>query len=309
METVPNSVRKQVERAEELRKQQYDTQPKDTGAEPAPGDDNQHDNQPNNPGTPQEPAAQPEPAKADAYADLEEQHRKLEQAHRALQGKYNAEVPRLTQQLREANEKLADAQKQASAAESKASEAKEKLNEHLAKVREEYGDDLANAFESVAAATSQQQDTHQPAQQEGGSAQDRFWRSLLRQVPDFEAVNRSPEFVQWLQHPSEKTGLSYQQELNEAGNDLDVLAVVEIVRAFKGAQAKAKQPDANAPENQLAPDRRNPQQHAKAEPAYTAKDFAKLQQDIAMGKWRGREVEARALEQKIHAALTGQSQT
>ena len=309
METVPRAVREQAKRAEELRKQHYEQpQPTDTDADPAPapGDGSQHDNlPPKQPETP-DPAAQPDP-QANASEGLEERYRKLEEAHRALQGKYNAEVPRLTQQLREANDKLAEAQKQAVAAEGKASEAKEKLKEHLAKVREEYGDDLANAFESVASVTSQQQDT-QGQQQGEDPARERFWRSLDRHVPDFDAINRSPEFNEWLKGNSQKTGLTLKQELNAAGADLDVMGVVEIVREFKSAQA-TKQPIANAPEQQIAPDRRHPQQQVTEAPTFTAQDFKNLQWEIAQGKWRGREAEAKALEAKIHASLISQNRT
>lgn len=297
MNTVPKAVREQAQRAEELHKQAYQRdQDTDKALNNGKPDNSDTSDTP-------EPTTTPEPVGQEPAAEgLDEKYRRLDEAHRALQGKYNAEVPRLQKALREAEEKLSQAQKVTEQAEAKATEAESKLKEQLAKLREEYGDDLADTMEMVSAASRSQQDT--PAAPDA-SAEDRFWRALLRRVPDFNEVNQNPVFIQWLQNPSTRSGLSYQQELNEAGADLDVLAVAEIVEAFKRAQTPAKKPTSKSPEGQLAPERTRGTQTIHEEPEYTVNDWQVLQDEKRRGVWRGREAEARALEEKIHAALTG----
>lgn len=296
--TVPKAVREQLKRAEELQKQQYENQDTDTALNiatdnPKPQDELNAEEQiakPNGEHKAQEALEHNE--------TLEGQYQKLQQAHKALQGKYNAEVPRLNDQLRELKQKLEQAQKQVEQANSQADDAKKRLGEQLAGVRKEYGDDLADVIAGVAE-KQRTQDTGSADQE-----QERFWRNLLRRVPDFNAVNSSPDFVQWLQSPSLTTGLSYQQELNEAGADLDVGAVVEIVMAFKKTQQKqAVQIEQVAA--QVTP-KRGQNSRVEQETTYTVEDWTKLQNDILKGRYRGREAEAKALEVKIHKALTSE---
>lgn len=302
--SVPRVVREQAKRAEELHRQHY--QPQDTD-EPEPPEPPALENEEIDEEEHPDSAPSPEPQPSAEDGDWEERYRKLDQAHRALQGKYNAEVPRLTRDLREARAQLEQAQRQTQQAETEADEARKQLQGHLDRVRDEYGADLADALASVAhTARNPQQDT-QPADT-GDDPNSRFWRHLLRRVPDFEQVNVDPQFIQWLQTASPRTGLTYQQELNEAGHDLDAQAVADLVAEFKRAQAPKPQRErapAKDPETQVAAPRKRTRREPVEKPRYTPADYQRLQDEIRRGRWRGRETEARALEAEIHAALFG----
>ena len=315
---LPKALLEQEERANELHRQMYQEQ------EPAPADTPTPE-----PSEPISTELEPEPAPdSEAEPDPEptetvpaEQHRKLEAAHQTLQGKYRAEVPRMQEQIRTLQQELIDAQRQRLQAEQSAQAAEGQVNDLQTRLREEFGDEAADTLSEYARTLMrtelderQQQTTAKPESQKPEPAtQDqpspevtRFWNTLRRRVPDFDQVNVSPAFITWLQNPDPTTGLSYQETLNEAGADLDVLTVIDVVSAFKQQQTAA-QPhlDPKSPAQQVSPQRRQPRATPQ-KPQYTVKDYTDLQNQIRRGEWVGREAEAQALEQEIHAALFAQ---
>ena len=232
-----------------------------------------------------------------AEIDLVEENRKLNEALNALRGKYNAEVPRLTQQLRDTQKQLDEAKAAQKKAESDADKANDELNTKLQSLREDYGDDIVDALQSIAAKT---QETGRP-EASSEDATERFWRNLRRRVPDFDEVNTSSEFITWLQTPS-SSGFTYQQVLNEAGSDLDYESCAEIFAQFKAEKANKKAPKA---EDFAAPPRGQQKREPVQKKQYSPQDWIKLQDDIRKGRYRGREAEAAALEKEIHAAIHG----
>ena len=234
---------------------------------------------------------------ASEEVDLVEENRKLSEALKALRGKYNAEVPRLTQQLRDAQKQLEEAKVAQKKAESDAVKANDELSAKLESLRADYGDDIVEVMQSIAEKT---QDTKQPIEA-GEDAVDRFWRNLRRRVPDFDEVNTNSEFLTWLQGAS-SSGLTYQQVLNEAGNDLDYEVCADIFAQFKAEKAKNKAPTA---QDFAAPPRGQQSREHSQKKQYTPQDWITLQDDIRKGKYRGREAEAAALEKEIHAAIHG----
>lgn len=226
--------------------------------------------------------------------DTSADYARLLESHKVLQGKYNAEVPRMAEQIRELKEQLKDAVRVGEKAKQEASEAKERLEAKLDAIRNDFGDDLADVVGEIA--TRQVETKPDNSQLEN----DRFWRQLNRAVPGFDALNRSQDFIQWLQKPDELTGVARQVTLNEAGQDYDLVTVVEMVNAFKQERGATKPPSLD---DQVAPKRKPRQELPAQKPIYTIDDFVKLQRDIQLGHYIGREAEARALERDIHQAL------
>lgn len=84
-------------------------------------------------------------------------------------------------------------------------------------------------------------------QQVAASAQDRFYDSLAKQVPDWEQVNGDQRFLEWLGVTDNMTGVARQAYLDDAANRMDLPRVVAIFNAFKQTVAPAQQAQ---PQNQ-----------------------------------------------------------
>lgn len=77
-------------------------------------------------------------------------------------------------------------------------------------------------------------------QQVTASAQDRFYESLAKQVPDWEQVNGDQRFLVWLGEVDSMTGVARQAYLDDAANRMDLPRVVAIFNAFKELTAPAQ---------------------------------------------------------------------
>lgn len=314
----PRAAQEQLARAEQLHREMYGdpnapAQPEaeDTAQEP------EATTEPESEPEPQEPAPEPEPEPEAPQGhadedDLSEKYRKLDAAYKTLQGKYRAEVPRLQEQVRTLQADLIEAQKSQAKAEKSADQATAELESIQSRLQDELGEDAAKAVSDtvrsmVSAEMGQRKADTQPEAPKENPEQSRFWNTLHRRVPDFDQVNNSRAFVAWLNEtPDPNTGLTLQDTLNAAGNDLDVLTVIDVVEQFKREQQPPEpKPSATSPEQQVAPQKKAPRREPVQTPKYTPQDYAVLQQQIRQGLWKGREDEARALERDIHAALTG----
>lgn len=292
MNTVPKKVLEAEERAMKLHEEAYKPNEETAAAALEVPPEIEDDDAPINPPDAGDDGHADEP-------DVSAEYKRLQEAHKALQGKYNAEVPRMASQIRELEEKLKEATRKGERAEKEADEAKKQLADRIDSIRSDFGDDLADVIGDIA-----DRRTDMQAQEESALQNDvnRFWRQVRRAVPDFDAVNGSQDFVQWLQKPDEVTGVARQATLNDAGQDLDAITVVEIVNAFKRERSANQPPSLNT---QVAPKRKPRQEQPPEKPTYTVDDFVQLQRDIQAGHYRGREAEAAALEREIHSALMG----
>ena len=328
MPAIPRNVRAQAEQAEQLQKELVD---RDTD-EPAPQDENadeasadegtdategQSQQEPSQEGEEQPPKA-PEPESAEAAES--DDYQRLKQAHETLHGKYKAEVPRMAGEIRDLKQQLSDRDAQISDLQSRlqsASEAQqdrttpdsENPDEYDRKLREELGDEFAEAVEHKARmiARGEVQQAKTETQEDDI---ERFKGQIRRSIDNFDEINRSQDFVNWLNaNYDPRTGFTYQETLNQAGADRDVGGVVQVFNQFKQAQQpEAEVPQNNSPEAHQAPPRKGqpsgeaPQQ--SRQPEYTPEDYVQLQNEIRRGKWKGKEAEANQLEAEIHAALT-----
>lgn len=318
----PRAAQEQLKRAEQLHREMYGDpnapakpEAEDTPTEPEATTEPENEPEPQEPApaADPEPEQQPEPEAPKGHADeedLKERYRKLDAAYSTLQGKYRAEVPRLQEQVRTLQADLINAQKSQAQAEQSADTAKAELESIQTRLQDELGEDAAKAVSdtvrSMVSAEMGQRKSDTQAEPQEDPAINRFWNTLKRRVPDFDQVNHSPEFIQWLQTPDPTTGLPIQETLNAAGTDLDVLTVIDVVEQFKReTKPPERAPSPTSPEQQVAPPKKAARKEPAQKPKYTPHDYVTLQEQIRLGMWKGREDEARALERDIHAALTG----
>jgi hypothetical protein len=87
------------------------------------------------------------------------------------------------------------------------------------------------------------------------TAEDRFYNALERAVPDYETINASQEFLDWLAHVDPVYRTSRQTALSVAEKHLDADAVISVFREFKAASGAtapaAATPAAVKPSNEL----------------------------------------------------------
>jgi len=149
-------------------------------------------------------------------------------------------------------------------------------------------------------------------------------------VPDWQNINRHPQFIEWVGLPETYSGVIRQQLMQEAWNNGDAHRVAAFFRAFlaevaavdpqrAGTHAQpalpspypAQQPGNGAVplgtrlslDSLAAPGRGHAGTQAPADkPVYTAQDITRFYTEVAAGKWRTRDQERAAIDADIIAA-------
>lgn len=141
------------------------------------------------------------------------------------------------------------------------------------------------------------------------TAQEKFFASLARSVPDYEQVNANPEFHQWLLTPDPMTDILRQTYLADAQRSGDVNRVATIFNSWKSlsgtqGQTQTQRPDPRKElERQQAPGRNLSSAPAeKAGRIWDPKDISALYAAKTKGAYVGKEAEFKALEQDIFLA-------
>ena len=256
----------------------------------------------------------------------------FEQKYRTLQGMYNAEVPRLTAQITESNQRLVQMEQliatmQVPAPMAQAQPAPQSiLTEDEV---EEYGesiDIMRKVFQEASAKDQErigQLETalrqmygeivprvEQLATNQAQSAEQNFWSSLARAVPNWQEINTQPEFQEWLLQVDSLSGNSRQVYLENAQQALDVDRVAYFFTAWGSENGTAVEAQNNRPaaaselEKQVVPGRsRNTGAPVGNQlKTYTPQDIADFFTDVRMGKYKGKEEERGKIERDIFAA-------
>ena len=292
MSNVPKAVREQAEKAKKLHQEVY---AKDT--DPAPGDGGQHQRQ--------DPP--PPPASSgngnDAFADLRAENERLKQAHKTLQGKYDAEVPRLNSELKKLRE-------QSQRNEQELAEAKERAKKAEEAIRNELGDSVTESLSTIVDQRAREiaREESQNNRPQGGDAvtMEDVQAEIFKAFPDFQKINTSPEFIEWLTNTvDDGTGLTMKELINISYRRLDALAVIRVVRTF----VREKEQGGKRPYEHIAPPRGTQQRPTVDGEQVTAADFQRHQREridsknFTRGPWAGKRAEWEAMERKIHAAI------
>lgn len=139
------------------------------------------------------------------------------------------------------------------------------------------------------------------------TAKDLFLDRLTARIPDLEAINTSPAFLEWLAELDPVSGYVRQDILDHAAGSLDLERVVGIFTAFKKTQAPAPAPATTSAkqqlERQVAPRTSAPATVPDTPRIYDQSEVVAFYDDLRRGNYRGREALAKQIEAELNKAL------
>lgn len=279
------------------------------------------------PVTPVPPTPAPQPC-----AECE----KNKQRYSVLQGKYDAEVPRLTYRIQYLENQIADLNGQiqsmagltaahtaqavvpgpqtpsvfSEALKSSNDEAIKNFRENfpdvftpLSKILDDFGSQITKkADEKMASIEKNNADTRQEA----------FSMAIATAQPDWQTICQGdPRWPTWLAK-TDAYGLSKLMALRTASAKYDSQVVINLLSDFKKEMAVPPAPNSNPAQNpnaRLVSPGSGPSGPGAATPAHqgpepVARSFIlKFAQDVATGKYRGKEEAQKATQAKIDAAV------
>ena len=250
MSVLPKAIQAQLDAADALQAQMTAPAPIEGTPEPVV--------------TPVEPAPQPvEPAVQQPQAvQPQDAGEPWEQRFKVMEGKYRAEVPRLVEQNRELSDRLEQAINALNQANAPKPQDAPKLVTD-ADV-EEYGAELVdmvrrvsqeqfNKLSTVFAAELDKrfgavaQRVENTEQQVVKSAKDKFWDAVLKDHPDFDAVNNDARWVEFLGTLVPDTDFTRRAIAEDAVTRLNAPSLCKQLAAFKTALGLTTAPAPAAP--------------------------------------------------------------
>jgi len=323
---IPEQLRKQLAQAEQIRADMATAPETPTEQQPSPPVG--------------EAAAQPQPETPPSSGQPPaEEDQSWEQRYRSLQGRLENER-RSNQQMADRMATLENtiAAMQARGLEPPPNEPpppKQKPKYVTEQEAEEYGDELLTVvgkrareefvpeFEELAARLKRIEGSVQGVGQIIDKNQTQSVYAALNEHvgQDWRDINRSPQFKAWLSLPDPFSGRRREDMIKEAFDRHESGRVVTFFRGFlseaTGTPSASPSPGTSAPplangngsgkpslEEFAAPGRARsaPQQLPPDKPVYTHAWIAKFMDDKRVGKFRGREAEAEAIERDIYQA-------
>lgn len=268
-----------------------------------------------------------------------EEFNALQRRHSSLQGMYNSTDAR----LRQANEQIEQLRTAISTLQPKATETPTPQSAEPAGVtKEEIKEYTPEFFDMMKRYTAEQLgpirnqlDSMQEIPQAVNQINDRlqnvssaqtqtaeqvFFNDLAASHPDWEQVNTSQEFADWLQVADPYTGITRQVYLDEARKRLDFEHVSNIFGGFKSTRTntgtsvpnKSQKKEELQQQAVVTPTKNQHKTPTANEPkTFTKADLDKLYVDERMGKYKGPEKQAefRALEVELLKAITEERYT
>lgn len=139
------------------------------------------------------------------------------------------------------------------------------------------------------------------------SASEKFISRLEAAVPEWDSINQSDAFKQWLGEEDPVYGVPRQTALKRAEDNLDAARTIRIFQTFTGGSAPVVAPKVNSLDKQVAP-------RAAASVAPTGQNLSiittaevdRFYRDVAQGRYRGNEKQQQQMEDEINAALREQ---
>lgn len=218
-----------------------------------------------------------------------------------MQGKYNSEVPQLAAQVRGLQAQITQMQDQP---------VQPPQQEEPPKFTDEdfegYGEEivfLKQELDTLKAENAQLKGDFGTVQQASVTqAQASFESTMDTLVPDWKLQDEDARFIEFLQQVHPVTGRPLQDSLNEAYAALDGRRCSQIFQLFRDVLAE-QSTQGSVPPRSVQPARSVAGGQPPQPPQYTPADLQVLYDEMARGRWAGREDEARQREIEIHAAL------
>ena len=278
---------------------------------------------------PAQPPADPPPAPAPAADDW--QHK-----FQTLQGKYNAEVPQLRDQIANLTQQIEGLRTAPPPATPTPAPAAPAPASKLITPEdtETYGDDLIDLMRRVVRETDagekaklqdeiaelRRQMAAQATQVEtvrGSVTDDRrakYFTDLAKDVPDYETIDASQPFKDWLVQTDEFSGMVRNDILQKAYADFDVGRTAKVFNQYTAqatpAPAPVPAPPPVDPQAELAEQVSPGQGRATTvitpddgKKVWTVAEMDTFYKDYARGDYRGRKDEAQRIEADIDKAL------
>lgn len=246
----------------------------------------------------------------------------------SMQGRYNSEVPKLKAQMQQMSGEITNLNrllatvKPTAPAPSPVEQPKSLLTpEEIAEYGPEFVDIVSRITKQATAPYEKEiselkGQLKQVDSQLGDNARAQLMRSLAAEVPNWAEINTSQPFLDWLALPDTYSGAIRHEMLRSAFGRNDSTRVINFFKGFlaeTAATAPAEQePGTQAPTpktplvNFAAPGRAKstaaPSSAPAEKPFFTASFIQKFYSDKALGKYRGREAEAKLLESQIFTA-------
>lgn len=311
MARLPKAIQAQLEKAEAIEQQMSDAaKPPPTALETGAAQAQQAEAPPQVPPSPEPPAAPQPPAPAPVPQQPQQPQVDWEHKFRTVQGMLSERDRRIDALERKLSEKAAEAPKppEKPSADPKDIEDfgkdlvemvmrnSEKLMAKYQSMLEELGGRVARLEQGVSAANETSAFT----------AEQVFLTKLGQAVPDWEQINVDQRFLGWLSEVDPIYGQPRQAALDAASQRFDAQRVANIFLTFKRQLTAVQPPSPSALETQVSPSASagTPQpQPAPNKPVYTQKQLTDFYNDVARGRYRGREAEATQIEAEINNAI------
>jgi len=174
---------------------------------------------------------------------------------------------------------------------------------------EEYGQDFLDMVSRIAATKNDSPDSNVAkelnelktkfdgiAEKQFRTVEDKFFDELDTAVPNWEDINEQDDFKNWLAEEMPLTGQERQKFLENAHKRFDSKAVISFFNAWLSVSGKGYMPDSITVPSELGNE--NPNDIG----IITKRDIDIFYEELKLGKWKGREKEARQNELKIFAA-------
>lgn len=253
-----------------------------------------------------------------------------EHRYRTLQGMYNADTARLRAENQQLNERLNSLEQLLSTmSEPQQQETPVEVTKLITdNDLEEYGDsidvmrrvtreEVSSVSQKIAdmermlqqLQTSVVPRVEQVASRQAASAEQTFWSDLTRLAPSWKETNDNPQFHEWLLEVDPLSGMSRQDHLVNAQQNLDANRVAAFFSAWESqtgqASAQPTRTVSDELQKQVAPGKGRSSGSApqgQTAKTYTPTDIKKFFEDVRTGKYKGREAERDKLERDIFTA-------
>jgi hypothetical protein len=312
---LPKQVEEQLKQLEEIEKQlEAAKTPKDQPPKEASEGDTQAQAEQDTQTVAEVP---PVEAKPDTSAEPAVPEDTWQQKYKTLKGMYDAEVPRLHAQVKELTAQMNRLQSAVEKPTPKEPDKPTKLvtdadvqtfGEDLIEVQRKVAREVAMEFRSEIDALKADNDKLREQLQSTGSkmVEASFEQKLHRLVPDFDAVNVDPKWVEWLNEYDPILRGPRKLVAQDAFNRGDADAVADYVVMFKKSIAPVEPPKSKVEElsKQVQPRRTGSGtgQPAPQGKTYSSRDIERLFKQAADFGAKGKLDEARKLEAEIDAA-------
>lgn len=313
--SLPPQVQAQLEEAERLQQQLVESQQ-------PPQEPPQQEEGESQPDPQQEitPAPEPAPKQPESGEDV------WERRYKTIQGKYNAEVPRLTAQVKDLSSQLERAISEIDAIKARAAEPVTPERPVTDKDVEVFGGDLIDLIDRkanevaqklVSAKTSKleaenaklREELSGVSERQVSNAQQMYFSSLAREVPDWEAINVDQGFMDWLAEADLLSGRTRQDYLTEAYQQQDAARTAALFKAYKAEVAPPPEPQPSPRQQlqrQVAPGTSKSTGTAPSNSqtqVWTMAEIDRFYTDVTKGAYRDNEAERARIEAEIDQAI------